>query len=164
MPFSFNKLLPRFQKVINANNIFKCMNQLNFHSSESVKSIHTHTHTQQVLPIIQRFVAVYKLWNELRNNIAKQSRFTLGAKLENLFLDTMELLFIASYLGKEQKLPVLQKANSKLDLLKFFLQIAWEVKVLDTKKYIELSGALDEIGRMLGGWRKGLESKTPAKA
>lgn len=114
------------------------------------------------MPIIQRFVAVYKLWDGFRNNISKQSRYTLGAKIDTLFLDTIELLFTASYLNKEQKQPVLQKANGKLDLLKFFLQIAWELKLLDTKKYAELSKSLDEIGRMLGGWRKGIESKTPA--
>ena len=127
------------------------------------ESIHIHTHTHTTLPIIQRFVAVYKLWNTYRDNIAKQSRFTLGAKIDTLFLDAIELLFIAGYLNKEQKLPVLQKANSKLDLLKFFLQIAWELKLFDTKKYAELSESLDEIGRMLGGWIKGIQNKTPAK-
>lgn len=51
-------------------------------------------------------------------------------------------------------MPVLQKAAAKLDLLKFFLQIAWEIKSLDNKKYILLSEKLDEIGKMLGGWMK----------
>ena len=95
------------------------------------------------MPIIQRFIAVYKLWDEFKNNFPKKSRYTIGAKIDSLFLDTIELLFIASYLGKEQKQPVLQKANGKLDLLKFFLQITWELKVLDTKKYTELSKSLD---------------------
>lgn len=105
---------------------------------------------------------VYKLWHIFRNNISKQVRFTLGAKIDILFLDTLELLFTASYLGKNEKLPILQKAQSKLDLLKFFLQIAWELKALDGKKYILLSEHLIEIGKMLGGWRKGLEPKTLA--
>ncbi len=78
-----------------------------------------------------------------------------------MFLDTIELLFIASYLGREQKLPILQRAGSKLDLLKFFLQIAWELKVLDNKKYIALSEPLQEIGKMLGGWMRGLQKETP---
>ncbi len=63
-------------------------------------------------------------------------------------------MFAASYLAKETKLPYLQKAVTKLDLLKFFLRISWEVKALDIKKYIVLSEKLDEIGRMLGGWIK----------
>lgn len=85
----------------------------------------------------------------------------MGAKIDALFLDILELLFIAQYLPKEQKLPILAKANGKLDLLKFFLQIAWELKIMHTAQYAEMSKFLDEIGRMLGGWRRGIEQKTP---
>ena len=109
------------------------------------------------LPVIQRLVSVYKLWLEFQNNIPKKLRHTLGEKIDSYFLDTIELLFTASYLGKEQKLPYLQKAGNKLDILKFFLQIAWEIKALDNKKYILLSEHLNEIGNMVGGWSKGLQ-------
>ena len=50
----------------------------------------------------------------------------------------------------------------KLDLLKFFLQISWEIKALDNKKYITLSEKLGEIGKMIGGWIKGIEKENPA--
>jgi hypothetical protein len=43
-----------------------------------------------------------------------------------------------------------------------FLQIAWEFKTIDNNKYITLSRHLDEIGKMIGGWIKGLQNKTPA--
>lgn len=111
------------------------------------------------MPIVQRFISAYKLWHSYRSSIPKQSRFTLGAKIDTLFIDTLELFYIASYLGKEEKLIALQKTNTKLDVLKFFLQISWELSVFDTKKYAELSQSLEEIGRMLGGWKRGLESK-----
>lgn len=61
---------------------------------------------------------------------------------------------MARYLAKEQKRIVLQKTANKLDLLKFFTQISWEIKSLDNKKYITLSKSLEEIGKMLGGWQK----------
>ena len=114
------------------------------------------------LPIIQRLVSVYKLWLEFHNNIPKKLRHSLGEKIDSYFLDTIELLFVASYLGKEQKLPYLQKAGNKLDILKFFLQIAWEIKAIDNKKYILLSEQLNEIGKMIGGWSKGLQKRNPA--
>lgn len=112
------------------------------------------------MSIIQKLIAAYKLWHEFVPHIPKTSRYTLGAKIDNLFIETSELIFTASHLNKEQKLPYLQKASAKLDILKFFLQIIWEIKILDNKKYIALSECLNEIGRMLGGWIKGLESKT----
>ena len=108
------------------------------------------------LPIIQKLIQAYKLWNEFKNNFPKKSRYTLGAKIDSLFIDAVELLFIASYLNKEQKLPYIQKAGGKLDLLKFFLQISWELKTIDNNKYITLSRYLNEIGKMIGGWIKGL--------
>ncbi|MEK7134943.1 MAG: four helix bundle protein [Patescibacteria group bacterium] len=50
----------------------------------------------------------------------------------------------------------------KLDLLKFFLQISWEVKVLDNKKFILLSEKLNEIGKMIGGWLRQLTKENSA--
>ena len=47
------------------------------------------------------------------------------------------------------------------DILKFMLQIMWEINLLDNKKYIALSKHLEEIGRMLGGWQK--KTKTPQR-
>ena len=69
----------------------------------------------------------------------------------------MELMFIAQYLRKEQKLPALQKANTKFDTLKFFLMILWETGDLGHKQYALLSEKFNEIGKMLGGWLKRVE-------
>jgi len=68
---------------------------------------------------------------------------------------------MASHSSREQKLLFLQKAGIKLDILKFFLQVAWEIKSIDNKKYIILSDNLNEVGRMLGGWNRQFNQKTP---
>ena len=107
-------------------------------------------------------MTVYKLWQEYRDNLAKKYRFTLGGKIDTLFIEIIELLYTASYLSKQEKLPYLQKAIKRLDVLKFFFQVAWEIKALNNKKYIAISEQLNEIGRMLGGWLRGIQSKTPA--
>jgi len=78
----------------------------------------------------------------------------MGEKIDSLFLEVTELAFLAGYFYKAQKLPYVQKAAVKLDLLKFFFQIVWEIKALDNKKFILLSEKLNEIGKMLGGWSK----------
>lgn len=80
-----------------------------------------------------------------------------------MFLEMIELSFISSYLPVDQKIIMLSKAITRLDVLKLFLQIAWENKLIPAEKYLELSSKLQEIGRMLGGWKKGLLSKTPAR-
>lgn len=112
------------------------------------------------LSLIQKLVATYKLWHEYISNFPRTLRYTLGVKIDFSFIDTIEYIFIASYLPNQEKLPVLAKSITKLDLVKFFLQIAWELHALDNRKYITISEKLDEVGRMLGGWKKGLEKKT----
>ena len=79
-----------------------------------------------------------------------------------LFIEVIELAFLASYFYKAQKIPYVQKAVMKLDLLKFFLQIAWEIKALDNKKFTLLSEKLNEVGKMLGGWLRQLTKENSA--
>ena len=86
----------------------------------------------------------------------------MGEKIDALFLELTELAFLASYFYKAQKLPYVQKAVVKLDLLKFFLQISWEIKAIDNKKFILLSEKLNEIGKMLGGWLRQLTKENSA--
>lgn len=101
-------------------------------------------------------VTVYKLWHESLPNFPKAQRFTIGSKIDTCFIQTIEATITASTLTKHEKLPHLDRAVTRLDLLKFFLYLAWEVKAIDTKKYILFSEKLDEIGRQLGGWKKQL--------
>jgi hypothetical protein len=103
----------------------------------------------------------YRLWQEYLTQFPKQNRYTLGNKIDEVFLLAIEYCFLASYASKTTKLVHLERCISRVDLLKLLLQLAWEVRALDTKKYIALSEQLQEVGRMLGGWKKGLESKTP---
>ena len=115
------------------------------------------------MPVIEHAVAVYKLWHGYRNDFPKSSRYTLGDKIDATFIQILELLFVASYQGKSEKLPTISSAVRKTDILKFLLRIAWELRALDNKKYALLSEKTDELGRMIGGWRKGLVAKTPAR-
>ena len=103
----------------------------------------------------------YTLWFKIYNDFPKAHRYILGSKIEDYFLALLENIFISIYLPPEQKISRLVIAISKLDGVKFFLQIAWENKCVSNEKYSVLSEHLNEIGRMLGGWRKGLEKKTP---
>ena len=101
----------------------------------------------------------YSFWNIIHKNFPKVERFGIGTKIDQTFLNYIEILFCLSYLPKEHKLPFLNKAIGKVDILKFFTQMAWENKYIPTEKYTELLKSLEEIGRQLGCWKKGLETK-----
>lgn len=69
----------------------------------------------------------------------------------------------ARYLQKEAKIPFLRKAGLQLDLAQFFIRLLWETKAIDNAQHIKLAEALIAISKMLGGWIRGLETKTPAR-
>jgi len=127
---------------------------------ENTNAYSIRTSPSTTIPIVTHLTLAYKLWHSYLPNIPKDSRYTLGTKIDALFIETAEPIFIATYLGKDQKLPYLRKAAAQLDLVKFFLQILWEIQSLDNKKYVVLSEKLDEIGRMLGGWIRQLSNNT----
>lgn len=91
----------------------------------------------------------------------KANRFTIGTKIDTLFLEAIESAFLASYTHTSAKMELLSTGISKIDLVKLLLQLSWEIKAMDNKKYIHLSERFNEIGKMLGGWKKQLLTKTP---
>lgn len=103
----------------------------------------------------------YGSWFKMLNDFPKVYRYNLGGKIEISFLSLLENIFVSAYAIKDKKSAQLSLAILKLDNLKFFLQLAWENKCITTVSYSSLSEQLDEVGRMLGGWKKGLENKTP---
>jgi hypothetical protein len=94
------------------------------------------------------------LWHSYFENLPRPTRNTLGAKIDNLFTDCLELCSLASFTPREDKLKLIQKLSARLDILKFFLKLLWELKKIEDKKYISLSSPLAEAGKMIGGWLK----------
>jgi hypothetical protein len=76
-----------------------------------------------------------------------------------LYIEIMEALSAAAFLSQTEKLPYIRLAIRKTDTVKLLLMILYETKSLDMKKYIALSEKLDEVGRMLGGWKGQLEKQ-----
>lgn len=94
----------------------------------------------------------------------RDERFGIGGKIDLLLLDTLEILRIASYARTEEKQRYLITAIARIDSLRFFVQIAWESKLIPSNQFQTLGLMIEEVGRMVGGWRKGLLAKTPPKA
>ncbi len=73
----------------------------------------------------------------------------------------MESSYKAYFSSKELKEKYIVEAIATLDILKFLLQIAWEGKSLGfgNKNFEKISLELNEIGKILGGWKKGLSKR-----
>lgn len=102
--------------------------------------------------MLQKLKAVYILWYGYYQNLPKTHRYSLGIRIDVLFVEIMESISLAGFLKREEKQPYVRLSIRKVDTLKILLMILWETKSFDDKKYIALSLPLDEVGKMLGGW------------
>ena len=114
--------------------------------------------------VLVRSKEAYQIWHGCIQNLKRIDRDSIGIKIDTTFLSLLELIYRACFaFDKFEKLSLVSHASGLCDLLKFFLQMSWEQKVIDHKQYGTLTLLLDEVGRMLGGWKKNIGDKTPAR-
>ncbi len=89
-------------------------------------------------------------------HIAKGVRYTIGARIENKFLDLLELAYIAYFTSKEKKAEKIAECILVTDILKFLISTVWEGKLISDTQCEDIAKKLEEIGKMFGGWKKSL--------
>lgn len=104
------------------------------------------------IPIFRKTYDLYKIFYGFRGSVPKQDRYTIWQRCESLMLEVLEGILYASQTGKAEKLPILERTSVKLNFLRVFVRLMKDTKAIDTKKYLIFESAIDEIGRMLGGW------------
>lgn len=86
----------------------------------------------------------------------KKDRYSLGVKVESLVLELLEQILFAGNLPKLRKIPHLEQAIILLETLKLLIRLSYHVQAIDYKKYESSQLLIQEIGKMLGGWKKSL--------
>jgi hypothetical protein len=61
------------------------------------------------------------------------------------------------YMPLSQRRERVLLVSSSVDMLRIFIRLAVDTKVIDKKCYLNLQEQIHEIGRMLGGWLKTLK-------
>ena len=110
------------------------------------------------LPIIIKTYEAYKAIVDLNDKLEKRRKYSVGLSLENSILDCMESLVMAKNAPKTLKAGYLIKAGSKLEVSTLKLRLLLELALINETKIFQLQAMLDEIGRMLGGWLKSVQS------
>ena len=82
----------------------------------------------------------------------RNHRFVLGERIERNLYDLLETLIRARYTRQRQ--PLLDQANLTLEILRFQMRLAKDLQCLKTNSYGFAARAIDEIGRLVGGWLK----------
>lgn len=98
------------------------------------------------------------IWVNLTPHIMKGARYTIGQRIENKFLDLLELAYIAYFTEKDRKLEKIAECILLLDTLKFLISVAWEGKLISNGQCEDVALKLEEVGKMFGGWKKNLNN------
>lgn len=110
------------------------------------------------IPIFKKTYDLYKMFHEYRKVVPKQDRFTIFERSEAAILEVLECIMQASGESKKEKLPTLERGSLKLNMLRVFVRLMKDIKTIDGKKYMNAEAAIDEIGRMLGGWIRSIKA------
>lgn len=85
-------------------------------------------------------------------SMPRAHRFTLGDRIYTSALDLVTALTQASF-TREKSSP-LDVAASHVNALRILLRLSKDLRLLSFDSYAYAAGLLDEVGRMIGGWRK----------
>ncbi|MBU1896165.1 diversity-generating retroelement protein Avd [Myxococcota bacterium] len=103
-------------------------------------------------------------WEQLTDDLMERTskfpkaiRFTLARRIEDAALDAMEGLTRARYAQGRATAPILAEVDGSLARVRVLLRLAYRRRHLSHGAYEALSAQIDEVGRMLGGWRRGFE-------
>jgi|SRR3989338_6398672 len=131
-----------------------------YKEGSSSKPGHTHTHTDSIfdIPIFSKLYEFYKETYEVLKKFPQRERYTLGQKIENIILESFELISKINRAEKSKKLELLETINAKFDLEKVLIRLAKDNKCLDSKTYFRLQESLQELGRMTGGFIRYLKN------
>ena len=87
----------------------------------------------------------------------KNLRHSYTSKLETVSLEFMESILMANTMRGAQRSRWLEEADGKLVCLRALLRIAYDLQVLAATQVRYAAEHVDELGRLLGAWRKGTD-------
>jgi hypothetical protein len=92
---------------------------------------------------------------DICQSMPKSARHTFALRLEGGALDFHAHITEARYQSGATRGGALASADAQLSTLRFLARLAHHRQTISHGRLEELSRALDEAGRMLGGWRRG---------
>lgn len=103
--------------------------------------------------IVFRKVYEYLFW--LRPTVerfAKIHKYSLGVELQANTLELLKCIVKANY--SENKTDYTQEALTEYEIQRLYLRLAFDYRLLSRPQFEFASEKLDEIGRLLRGWRR----------
>lgn len=110
------------------------------------------------LSIINKSYELYKEMAIAQKHLKKPTRNSLGISSKNSVLEFIECAVMAKNAPKTMKAAYLIRASAHLEVLTLKLRLLLELKEMNETRIFQMQAKTAEIGRMLGGWLKSLQS------
>ena len=105
------------------------------------------------LPVVVQKAYEFSIWLIQKvENFPRSYRFSVGDRLVHGSLDLLLRLVDAAY--SRDKFRILSEVNGMLNRMRFLLRLAKDLKLMSVDSYGHAAERVEEIGRMVGGWRK----------
>lgn len=112
--------------------------------------------SHQDILIVQKTADFLKHLVPVLGRFPKNQRFLLADRIQACVMDILETFLEAYHSPPTEKLPRLKANNIRLEKLRQYFRVCYELGYYNSIKLSELLTRLNEIGRMNGGWIKSL--------
>ena len=106
------------------------------------------------LLIYQKYADVIDYGYNLLIKYPKTEKYALSSSIRNSMFETLRLILYANKIAdKYSKMKILNKIDAEVAMQGFYVRFSYKQRYISSKNYLEWSKRLDEIGKILGGWR-----------
>lgn len=103
-------------------------------------------------PALEKWYQFVRWLTPAVEKFPRSHKFTLGERMYQGALNVLDGLIEATY--SKNAAPVLLQVNLGLEKLRFLLRLAVDLQLFDLRKHEFAARAVDEVGRLVGGWMK----------
>ncbi|HAD10943.1 MAG TPA: diversity-generating retroelement protein Avd [Saprospirales bacterium] len=97
-----------------------------------------------------------KMMIGVMQHFPRDQKFLIANRMQNLISDLLDLFVEAYYSSGSDKKIKLMEANVKIEQLRYYVRLCYELGFFNSIKYGLIIDKMQELGRMNGGWIKSL--------
>ena len=115
-----------------------------------VKNMAQWSHLPRFIKTYEFIKTVYRIVGQFR----KEHKYNLGAELQKIIWQTMDEIIKTNSLKDGEKTEGVEKISQLFDMFKIRFRLAYELGLISDKKFGAAQKEMEEIGKMIGGWKK----------
>lgn len=104
--------------------------------------------------MVHKLYEFYKLIHQDTAKFPKTEKHTLAETIKSKTLKLIDGIWEANSLPLPERLVLLEHLQRTLDLVKLLIRLVYDLGIYQLKGYLYREARLQEIGKMLGVWKK----------